>query len=257
MSLNNLHELDIVAVAKKEQALAWLIENGPVLEEPALPAWILHQLAAEDRILRRRRGLYLVPTKQGTLPTLPETLAHLDLGGYLTGRAALAIAGLDDQEIARWWVVSNRRQADLRYGPYTVRFVYAPEHAKSGAVDRRRFGRHVLPIATAAQAIADEFRFAPFGIDYVNIVRVGRRALLAGRLTPQALIDVIGKRASTAVARRAGFLLDLLGVGVDADLLAAANAYRTATDGEKFPAVDPTWHLALPTSRAEILRAAR
>ena len=57
MDINTLHESNLIAVPRKEQVLAWMIEEGPVVEAAGLPMSALRSLVAQKRILRLRNGL--------------------------------------------------------------------------------------------------------------------------------------------------------------------------------------------------------
>ena len=55
------------------QAMRYLIENGPLVKTPPLPDWSLSRLVAQKRILRLRSGLYLTARAGGELPDVWET----------------------------------------------------------------------------------------------------------------------------------------------------------------------------------------
>jgi len=57
MSLNNLIKVGAVALPKVEQAAAWMIGQGPIIEHPELPVWVLRTLVGQNRVARLRRGV--------------------------------------------------------------------------------------------------------------------------------------------------------------------------------------------------------
>jgi Transcriptional regulatory protein, C terminal len=154
--LGRLHGRDLIAVDKTEQAMAWLISQGPVVEHPPLPAWITKKLVAARRIMRLRRDAYLVPDASGRLPSLPRAMNLLDPSCYVSGHGALAAQGLNDQDIAVWWSVGNRRQADISYGLFRAHFVVSPESAKHGEYHVVTSDGDRVKMATPAQALVDE-----------------------------------------------------------------------------------------------------
>ena len=257
MSLDILHDRNIIALPKKEQGLAWLVQNGPVVADPPLPNWLLKALTDEERVLRVRRGVYVAPTNEGRLPSLPRVLSELADGGYITGYAAFGLHGLNDQEARQWWVVTPNRQSDIRYGQREVHFVSSPTQAALGQTVFVSIDGESVRVATPAQALVDEVRYAPFGIDYVALTRVVVRAVTAGRIRAGDVADILEKAPSSSVARRVGFLLELAGADGDLRLQAWANTHRAVTDADRFEVRNSRWHLALPQSPDDIRRAAR
>ena len=255
MNLAILHERDIIAVDKTEQAVAWLVENGPLVTAPPIPVWIMRRLTDDRRILRLRRGTYLVPTEEGRLPSLGRAMNLLDADGYISGHAALAAQGLNDQDIPTWWALATRRQADITYGHFAGHFVYSPGSATSGE-------RHTVPLegeavvmATPTQALVDEARLIPFGFDWVETGRVLRNAVDVRRTDEAEVKRVLAQQPSLAAARRLGLLFELVRGRPDPDLLRIARRTTTVSvvSGGRF--VDREWRIKLPLRRDDIRRA--
>lgn len=257
MDINSLYESRLIALPQKEQGLAWLIEHGPLVSNPPLPMAVLRSLVTDKRILRLRKGLYLIPTPQGRLPSLPGAINLVDPVGCISGHGALMLHGLNDQDISHWYTVTARRQADIAYGAFRVHFVLSPQAATTAdrtTLDVR--GEHVQ-VATIAQAIVDEVRFMPYGLDYGETARVLRNAFEVGKVTERDLVAVMRRRPSIAAARRLGFLLELVRPRPNSDLLTMARSQEGVTRlvGDSVP--NSTWRLFLPSPADSILRASR
>jgi len=255
MNLNNLHDSRVVSLPKQEQGLAWLIERGPLVADPPLPAWMLKALVSERRVLRLRRGLYLVPDESGRLLSLAATINTVDPDGYVTGHGALMLHGLNDQDISHWWSLTSRRQSDIRYGPFHVHFVVSPENAKAGRRATLTADGDQVRVATVTQAILDEVRFMPDGLDWVETARVLRNALEDRKTSEHQIVALLRARPSIAVARRLGLLLELVQSKTNPDLLAIARKNDDLTRLAGGIVSDKTWRLSLPLSRDRMLRA--
>lgn len=257
MNLSVLHENRVIAVAKTEQGLAWLIENGPVVADPPLPAWMLKALVADRRILRLRRGLFLAPTKEGRLPSFPAAINAVDPTGYVTGHGALSMHGLTDQDVSHWWSITSRRQSDIRYGPYRAHFTLSPVQARQGHRTSLQVDGETVTLATVTQAFVDELRFMPYGLDWIEAARVLRNALETQRIDEHEVLRLLGPRPSIAVARRAGLLFEVVRSGPNPELLSIARKNDDITRLAGATVTDKTWRLALPFPRERILRAIR
>lgn len=255
MDLTFLHNSRLISVAKTEQALAWLIEHGPVIDDPELPPWILRSLVADRRILRLQRSLYLVPDRQGRLLSLPAAVNAVEPGSYITGHGALSLHGLNDQDISHWWAVSPHRRSDIRYGRFRAHFVLSPAHARTAARTEVWAEGDKVTIATVAQAFADELRFMPYRLDWVETARVLRNARDAGKVTERQIVAALGPRPPIALARRAGLLLALAGARPNKQLLALARKNDDVTRLAGGSVVDREWRLTLPVPREQIVRA--
>ncbi len=257
MDLDTLHERNLIAVPQQEQALAWLIQNGPLVEEPPLPMTVLRNLVSQQRLVRLRRGVYLAPTPEGRLPPLSRTIALLDPEGYISGHGALSLLDLTDQDIARWYSVSSRRQADISYGSLSAHFVLSPaRRSQASTRDVLVRGDRVV-LATPPRAFVDEVELMPFGLDYSETTRILRYAVDTRAATEDALVAELARTPSVAGARRLGLLLDLATGHKNARLLEIAQSSpgMTRTSGDDIP-VYP-WRLYLPQSPSGILAASR
>lgn len=257
MDISILHERRIIALDKTEQAMAWLVQNGPVVADPPVPLWILKALVGDRRILRLRRGLVLAPRSDGRLPSFPATINLVEPTGYVTGHGALVAHGLNDQDVSHWWSLATRRQSDIRYGRYRAHFTLSSERARTGQRTKVQVEGDKVVVATVAQAFIDELTFMPFGLDWVETARVLRNAVEAGRTNERDVLNLIRHRPSIAVTRRAGLLFELVRGRPDPELLAAARANDDITRVVGSGFTDRTWRLTLPFPRERILRGLR
>jgi len=254
MNIDYLYEKGIVGLTKQEQGLAWLIENGPLVSEPALPRWMIESLVNNQRILRLRRGLYLVPTTQGELPSLGKTITLLNPEGYITGQAALSLYGLNDQDIIDWQVVSPVYQADFSYGLFGVHFIFSPVQAANGERIYLDCGQDKVLVASVGQAFIDEVRFAGRNLNWLETARTLKNALRSYKTDENKIETLLLTSPSTMIARKIGFLLNVLqGVPNEGLLALSREDHNTTLDssGEFF---DHTWRLKLPFSPQEIKR---
>lgn len=257
MDISSLHESRLIAIPQKEQGMAWLVSHGPLVVNPPLPPQVLRALAAERRIVRLRKGLYLAPSAAGQLPSLPATINLADPDGYISGHGALMLHGLNDQDISRWYSISNRRQADITYGRLNVHFVYSPEQRRVARVTTVSHRGTRVTVATVAQAFIDEVTLMPYRLDYSETIRVLRNALQSRQTTERELVAVLKRRPSVAGARRLGFMLEAVLGRITPELLdlARRNEGTTAVGGATV--AERKWRLMLPRSRDAIVRASR
>lgn len=258
MNGDSLHETGLYKHPLVEQAMRWLVENGPLVDEPELPYWILRQLVAQQRVLRLRRGLYLVPHADGKLPSFPSLVGLLSHEGHLSFYAALILHGLTDQDTRTWVVVTSKRQSPINYGPRQMRFFASPrgERAHTTVVDAH--GTKVR-VATGEQAFIDTLAFPHHGPDFSEMLHILRAGLITGRLSNNCLRDLAIREDSPALARRLGFLMELATDRVDEELLRLA--HRTHDRTQAWPgevkATDDRWRISLPASRELIAYGAR
>jgi predicted transcriptional regulator of viral defense system len=256
MNINNLVRNSIISIPQQERGMAWLVDHGPLVTAPPLPMAVLRALVRRERILRLRRGLYLVPDVTGRLPGIAETITLVDPDGYISGHGALGLMGLNDQDVGRWYSVSPRELAGIAYGPLAVHFVHsvsALARAKTTAVS---IAGCSVRLATIAQALIDEIDLMPWGLDYPETVRVMRNALDAGRVNERELLAVWRAHPSIAAARRLGFTLELATGRASAAIAAIAHRDRGIT-GPTTGRLDLAWRLRLPASREDIAGASR
>ncbi len=240
----------------------WLVQNGPLIENPSLPAWILKRLVRTKRIARLRRGLYLVPDRRtGQMLPLPTIAARLAPNGYLSFYGVLSIYGLTDQDPTSWAIVTRRRQASLRYGRQRLYFVAWPERLRKAKTQRRSFRGSQVRVATPVQAYCDTLekpRLSPGLPELLHVLIVGlsTKQLTARRLRAHAL-----RLNSVVLARRLGLLLEMATGRVDPALKELARKSHNWTPLERMshrrPIRESRWMLVLPAPKDHIAAAAR
>jgi len=243
-----------------EQSMRWLVEHGPVVTAPPLPYWALNSLVRAGRIARLKRDVYLAPRPNGHMPSLPAVATMLAPDGYLSFYGALTLHGLTDQDTSRFVMVTPKRQRRARYGDRFIEFYFSPRllrTARTITVDHD--GMPARP-ATPGQALIDSLDVRQLGgsvRELFNILKVG---LASNRISVEELIEIVETRESAAVARRLGFLLDLVGVGTSAELKRLSSRIHERTSlnpHQPDRAEDAAWRLVLPATREEIVRSAR
>lgn len=241
-----------------EAGLEWLIAHGPVVEHPPLESWVLRQLVMTHRIVRLRRGAYLVPDEHGEMAHPAVAAALLAPDGYLSFYGALTLAGLTDQSAAVWAVVTAKRQRPARYGPdLGIEFVAWPRRLRDADVRLRRIGRHQIRVATPAQAFADALeapRLAPPTSEMLSILRTG---MATKRLDAADLRRRATYVDSSYLAARLGFLLETATGRVDPTLLALARQSHAWRDLGSTPGdiLDTTWRVRAPATKAQLIRS--
>ena len=256
MTLDILNETALIALPQVEQAMAWLVSNGPIVADPPIPNWILRRLVEARRVMRLRRSLYLAPSASARLLGVGPTLNALDPGGYLSGLAALALHRLTDQDIADWWSISPRRQPDVRYGRIGAHFICSPDRARSGQRVVLIDSGEQVTVATPTQALLDELRFLPQRIDWLATARMLSEALDQHVTSPSELTAVLDQdeAPSAAVARRLGFLLESVGASAPEQLLRISRRTHDVTVAAGARTRIERWRLVSPVSELEIQR---
>lgn len=262
MNVNIFEKTGLSRKPKLEQSMDWLVQHGPLHENPPLPAWILKHLVRTKRIARLRRGLYLAPDRHtGQMLPLPHIAARLDPGGYLSFYGALSMYGLTDQDPSSWGMVTRRRQASLRYGRQRLYFVAWPEKLKNAKTKQRSFHGSKLRVATPVQAYCDaleKLRLSPGLPELLHVLNVGlsTKQLTVARLRAYAL-----RSDSVVLARRLGLLLELATGRVDPALKYLARRSHDWTPPEraahKKSVKESRWLLILSTPKEQIAAAAR
>ena len=261
MNVNISSELGLTRTPKIEQAMEWLIEHGPLHENPPLPAWMLRHLVRSKRMARLRRGLYLAPDRRtGRMPPLPVVADLLAPEGFLSFYGALSLYGLTDQDPAIWGIVCRNRQAPVRYGRQRLYFVPWPERLRGAKTKHRILEPWTVRIATPVQAFCDSLEglhLTPGWPELLHVLIVG---LSTRKLTRSGLRMQAIRIGSIVLARRLGLLLELATGRVDPVLqrLARRSHNWTPLGGER-PAIvrDSRWRLLLPKGKEEIAAAAR
>jgi predicted transcriptional regulator of viral defense system len=261
MSANNAYELGLALPAKTEQAMAWLVENGPLHVDPDLPAWLLHRLVRAERIAKLRRGVYLAPGAGARLLGLPAAASQLEPTGYLSFYGALVLHGLTDQDTTRWGYVSSKRQASLRFGNERLDFVPWPRRLRDAEVQVLKRGTESIRIASPAQAICDALEAPHYAQSWPEMIHVLRTGLALKKVSVAKVRARALKIGSPALARRLGLLLELTTGHTDAQLQELAhrsnNWTRVAGLGGNATVRDSRWRLELPRSRDWIVGAVR
>lgn len=241
--------------------MAWLVDNGPLLEEPQLPAWILHDLVKDGRIARPRRGLYLAPAPSGEMLSLPTIATELEPRGYLSFYGALVLHNLTDQETTTWQYVSPRRLRPLRLGQARLEFIPWASRLRAAEAKGQTFNGQRVRIASPEQALCDVLEAPKLAPNWSELLHVLRTGLALRRMTVTRLRARALAINSPALARRLGLLLEIEHGVVDPKLLEIAQRSndwtRLAGLGMRVRARDAQWRLELPRPRAELLAAVR
>lgn len=262
MNVNISDELGLSRKPKLEQAMDWLVEHGPLHENPPIPAWILKHLVRSKRLARLRRGLYLAPDRHtGQMLSLPVVAARLAPEGYLSFYGALSMYGLTDQDPSSWGMVVRNRQAPIRYGRQRLYFVAWPERLKAAKTKRRIVRGDTIRVATPVQAYCDALETLHLSPGWPELLHVLIVGLSIGQLSPTLLQRHALRLDSIVLARRLGLLLEMATGSVDPALQDLARRSHSWTPlgkrSDKGSIRDSRWRLVLPTPREEIVAAAR
>ncbi len=261
MHSHNLYESGLVVAPKLEQAMAWLVAHGPLHVEPALPNWILKALVNDGRIARLRRGVYLAPTPEGRMLSLPAVATDLAPKGYLSFYGALVRHDLTDQDTTLWGFVTDARQAPLRLGRERLEFVPWPRRLRRAEAKVQTFGAERIRIASPAQALCDVLEAPRLAPNWSELLHVLRTGLALRRLSRSALRARALEIDSPALARRLGLLLEMETGKVESGLLEIAHRSndwtRLAGLGTQARVRDPRWRVELPRSRDDLIAAVR
>jgi len=241
--------------------MAWLVDNGPLLEKPELPPWILHELVKGGRIARPRRGLYLAPSRSGEMLSLPAIATELEPRGYLSFYGALVLHNLTDQETATWQYVSAKRLRPLRLGQARLEFVPWPSRLRTAKAKVQRVNGRRVRIASPAQALCDVLEAPTLAPNWPELLHVLHAGLALRRISVARLRARAVAINSPALARRLGLLLEMETGSVERTLLEIAQRSndwtRLAGLGTRVRDRDARWRLELPRPRAELLAAVR
>lgn len=223
MSLNKLLKVGAVALPKVEQAAAWMIEQGPIIENPELPVWVLRTLVKQNRVARLRRGVYAVPDAQGQLRLSPFAVGEVvEPGSVVSFHAALAFWNVTDQTPRRIGVLSKKRHSSVAFGPQTIVFLARPRALKHMEFKLTKIGDRIARVATPAQAFIDALSYPPLAASPAEMLTILGYGLATKIFTPTGLRRRALADGSLVVARRLGLLLELATGKIDSDLLARA-----------------------------------
>jgi len=262
MSLNKLLKVGAVALPKVEQAAAWMIEQGPIIEHPELPPWVLRTLVGQNRVARLRRGVYAVPDAQGRLRLSPFAVGEIvEPGSILSFHAALAFWNLTDQTPRRIGVLSRTCHSSIALGPQTVVFLARPRALKRMERKLAKIGDLTVRVATPSQAFVDALSSPPLAASPAELLAILAHGLATKILTPTGLRRRAIADGSLVVARRLGLLLELATGTADSELLDRArtsHAYSSFDGPEDQQATHavPRWLLRTPAAPERIQAAA-
>ena len=262
MSLNNLLKVGVVALPKVEQAAAWMIGQGPIVEHPELPAWVLRTLVGQNRVVRLRRGVYAVPDAEGRLQLSPFAVGEVvEPGSVLSFHSALAFWNVTDQTPRRVGVVSKRRHSPVAFGPQAVVFLARPRKLRHMEIKRSKIGDQTVRVATPAQAFIDALSYPPLAASPAEMLTILVHGLATKILTPTGLRRRALADGSLVVARRLGLLLELATGTTDSELLERArssHAYSSFDGPEEHRAIHPVprWRLRIPATPERMQAAA-
>ena len=259
MSHVNSLQPGLLKIPLIEQAFEWLVHNGPIVQDPQLPNWMLRRLVEQQRILRLHRGLYLIPGRDGILPSLLATLGLLAPDGHLSFYAALCLHGLTDQDPHKWTVITSSQQSTAHYGQRPIRFFVSPVRAATTQIMHVEVDDATVRVATPDQAFVDALRFPRHGAELSEMLHVLRNGLITRRLQESRLRHLAEVEDSPTLARRLGFLLNCATRRVNPRLLRLAHRThdRSTTASGPVRATDKTWRVALPGTRQQVESGAR
>jgi predicted transcriptional regulator of viral defense system len=262
MSLDKLLKVGAVALPKVEQAAAWMIGQGPIIEHPELPAWVLRTLVGQNRVARLRRGVYAIPDAEGRLRLSPFAVGEVvEPGSVVSFHSALAFWNVTDQTPRRVGVVSKQRHSPVAFGPQTVVFLARPRTLRHMEVKRSKIGDHTVRIATPAQAFVDALSYPPLAASPAEMLTILAHGLATQIFTSTGLRRRALAGGSLVVARRLGLLLELATGQTDSELLERArssHAYSSFVGPEDHRATHavPRWLLRIPAAPERMQAAA-
>ncbi len=166
----------------------------------------LRQLTRDGRLRRVRRGVYLLvaPTGSTDARVLPLIDAVTPRPYLITAGRALAELGLSDQHFFRVIVLSTHRLGDWSWQGDEVRYaLLAPERIWG-------LSTHDGPsVALPERAILDCLANPRWGVTMAQTAEALDRAV-PDLTSPERLAQAAERYGSAAVARRLGYLLELL-----------------------------------------------
>ncbi len=206
----------------------------------------LRQLSRDGRLRRVRRGVYLLVAPTGSTDVrLLELIDAVTPRPYLiTAGRALTEFNLSDQHFFRVIVLTSHRLNDWSWQGDQVRYaLLAPE---------RIWGLYTPngpSIALPERAVLDCLANPRWGVSVAQTAEAVDRAV-PGRTSPERLARAAVRYGSAAVARRLGYLLELLHGPVAAEPLLAlrgrshAHVPLSASAPDRGPS-SPRWGLRI------------
>lgn len=239
-----------------------MIGQGPIIEHPELPAWVLRALVRQNRVVRLRRGVYAVPDAQGRLGLSPFAVGQVvEPGSVVSFHSALAFWNVTDQTPRRVGVVSKKRHSPVAFGPQTVVFLARPRKLGRMEVRRSRIGDQTVRIATSAQAFVDALSYPPLAASPAEMLTILAHGLATKIFSPTGLRRRALADGSLVVARRLGLLLELATGETDSELMRRArssHAYSSFDGPEDHRPTHavPRWLLRTPVTPERMQAAA-
>ena len=215
--------------AQAARAIAWLEHNG-WLQPIRRGAW-----AIRSRTLTlSARTLDLVGDLSGS--------PHLVTAGY-----ALALSGLSDQAFRTVIVATPKRRRDWSWSGDQVHYVQMPSAQVWGGSTRR--GSKTI-VAEPERALLDSLAHPRWGVSLAHAVEALDRALIGGDPFTERLATATARYGNAQLARRVGYLVNLLAGDDQARMFRALRgsskaltplALGTGGDGS----TDPTWRIRI------------
>ena len=249
----------LVRLPVLEQSMAWLVERGPLVTSPPLPTWALYRLVHQRRIIRLQRDTFVAPYPDGSMPSVEEVVARHDPTAYVSFAAALAYHGLNDQDPTDVVALTQAAKAELRYGIRRVNLTRGRRASSSPRTITALIGHTQCRIATPEQALLDCLRNPNLGPPLYSVARALRTLM---SMSPSACLWLRNKvtaSKSPTLARRLGFLIEVLTDVVDNALVTQGHRNHTSSAFSDLPTHEhqPLWRLDLPMSRDQLLREMR
>jgi predicted transcriptional regulator of viral defense system len=172
----------------------------------------LRQLMRDGRVRRVRRGVYLLvaPTGATDARVLPLIDAVTPRPYLITAGRALAELGLSDQHFFRLIVLSSHRLSNWSWQGDEVHYaLLAPERIWGLSTSNDPQTPNGPQVALPERAILDCLANPRWGVTLPQIAEAVDRAVPV-RMSPEHLAQAAERYGSPAVARRLGYLLELL-----------------------------------------------
>ncbi len=213
--------------------------------------FMVHQLVKKGWLERLRPGLYqLVPAergREGVADTNPLAAGAVLVSPYFFSfGTACTQHGLTEQVFSEVFVVARlRRKPQMVRGKRFI-FVPVPEKRFFGFTEQQILGEPVQ-IATIERALVDALDRPRYAGGIGEVSRIAARA--ARRVSWDSLMDCLRRFGVSALAQRLGYLLELNGAEVPAEVLTALHGL--VRPGSKVPlGPGAKWGRHGPLSRA-------
>lgn len=193
--------------------IALLAEDRHSLDErfgsPMKTNRLIQRLHKEGQILQIRRGAYALPDATGSFrQNILDLIDALTPQPYLvSGGRALEFHELTDQHFHQIHVLRDRQGRSWKWQGTTVKYVKttSPLHVRATRTSRTK-----ARIATAERAIADSLANPGWGITVAQVTHALRLQLGRESGSSDELAVVAAKLQNHALARRLGYLVELV-----------------------------------------------